>query len=98
MFLSDVGCNIGMYSLVVAALGRDVVAVDADARNLELVRKSLEVMDKQSTTRLIYNSVSDGYETLYPHTPDPGNPGGTWMKTWQEVQQENLMITLVLIE
>jgi FkbM family methyltransferase len=90
----DLGCNIGMYSLVVAALGREVVAVDADARNLELVRKSLELMDKQSTTRLIYNFVSDGYETLYPHTPDPSNPGATAMKSLDQVEQENLTITL----
>ena len=92
------GCNIGMYSLVVAALGRDVVAVDGDARNLELVRKSLSLINRQSSTRLIYNSVSDGYETLYPHTPPNllTNPGATAMKTWQQVQEENITITLVI--
>ena len=86
-----------MYSLVVAAMGRDVVAVDADPRNLELVRRSLGLINRQSNTRLIYNSVSDGYETLYPYEPvGPGiNPGGITMKTWQQVQQDNLNITLV---
>ena len=74
---------------MVAALGRDVVAVDADATNLELVRKSLELINKQPTTKLIYNSVSDDYETLYP--------GGTWMKTWKQVQQKNIKITLVAL-
>ena len=89
------GCNIGMYSLVVAAMGRQVVAVDADARNLELVRKSVELINRQSSTKLIYNSVSDGYETLYPYTVDPTNPGGTAMKTLEQVQREKLEITLV---
>ena len=84
-----------MYSLVMAAMGRDVVAVDADPRNLELVRRSLGLINRQSNTRLIYNSVSDGYETLYPYTPAPTNPGGTFMKTLEEVQQEKLNITLV---
>ena len=94
---SDLGCNIGQYTLVVAAMGRDVVAVDAMVNNLELVRKSLELINKQSRTRLIHNSVSDGYETLYPYEPvGPGiNPGGITMKTWQQVQQDNLNITLV---
>ena len=95
ILLTDVGCNIGMYSLVVAAMGRQVVAVDADARNLELVRKSVELINRQSSTKLIYNSVSDGYETLYPYTVDPTNPGGTAMKTLEQVQREKLEITLV---
>ena len=95
--LVDVGCNIGQYSLAVAALGRQVVAVDADANNLELIRKSLELINRLDSTKLIYNSVSDGYETLYPYTPKPTNPGATFMKTWQEVQEEGLNITLVTI-
>ena len=94
---SDLGCNIGQYTLVVAAMGRDVVAVDAMVNNLELVRKSLELINKQSRTRLIHNSVSDGYETLYPYAPPIAgrNPGATTMMTWQQVQQDNLNITLV---
>ena len=84
-----------MYSLVVAAMGRDVVAVDADPRNLELVRRSLGLINRQSNTRLIYNSVSDGYETLYPYTPPGSSPGRTLMKTLKEVEQEKLNVTLV---
>ena len=40
---------------MMAAMGRDVVAVDADPRNLELVRRSLGLINRQSNTRLIYN-------------------------------------------
>ena len=79
-------------------MGRQVVAVDAMADNLELVRKSLSLINRQSNTRLIYNSVSDGYETLYPYVPTNlhSNPGATAMKTWQQVDEENITITLVL--
>ena len=41
--LSALGSNIGMFSLMAAAMGRRVVALDAMAENLAYIHKSLEV-------------------------------------------------------
>ena len=38
---------------------------------------------------------SDNYTLLYPYTPDPGNPGMTFMKTSKQVKKENLIIAEV---
>ena len=46
-----------MYSVVVAAMKRQVVAVDADTHNLAYIRKSLDLGGNTDHARLIYNSV-----------------------------------------
>ena len=46
-----------MYSIVVAAMHRNVVAVDADPVNLAYVRKSLDLGGTEDYVRLVYNSV-----------------------------------------
>ena len=53
----DVGSNIGMYTIVVAAMNRSVVAVDADPVNLAYIRKSLELGGHTENVRTIYNAV-----------------------------------------
>ena len=56
MFL-DVGSNIGMYSVLVAAMRRKVIAVDADPRNLAYIRQSLGITKTTDYVELIYNSI-----------------------------------------
>ena len=56
-FYLDIGSNIGMYSVVVAAIKRQVVAVDADPVNLAYVRKSLDLSNNTQNVKIIYNSV-----------------------------------------
>ena len=46
-----------MYSVVVAAMNRQVVAVDADPHNLAYIRKSLDLEGNTHNVRIIYNSV-----------------------------------------
>ena len=46
-----------MFSVVVAAMNRQVVAVDADPHNLAYIRKSLDLGGTTDHVRLIYNSV-----------------------------------------
>ena len=46
-----------MYSVVVAAMNRKVVAVDADPYNLAYIRKSLDLEGNTHNVRIIYNSV-----------------------------------------
>ena len=56
----DLGCNIGMYTVVTAAMGRRVVAVDADPINLAYVRKSLDLQGTTDNVKIFYNSVRLG--------------------------------------
>ena len=46
-----------MYALVIAAMKRRVVAVDADPVNLAYIRKSLDLEGNTENVRIIYNSV-----------------------------------------
>eukprot|EP00092_Neocalanus_flemingeri_P007749 GFUD01008367.1.p1 GENE.GFUD01008367.1~~GFUD01008367.1.p1 ORF type:complete len:316 (-),score=69.27 GFUD01008367.1:90-1037(-) len=89
----DIGSNIGMYSVVVAAMQKAVVAVDADPVNLAYVRKSLELGSTSTFVRMIYNSVSNEYTTLYPVVDDADNQGATRMWTKEEVEALNLTVT-----
>ena len=56
MFL-DIGSNIGMFSLSVAAMNRSVVAVDADPVNLAYIRESLSHGSNSQNVRTINNAV-----------------------------------------
>ena len=56
MFL-DIGSNIGMFSLSVAAMNRSVVAVDADPVNLAFIRESLSLGSFSKNVRTINNAV-----------------------------------------
>ena len=53
----DVGSNIGMFSLSVAAMNRKVVAVDADPVNLAYIRESLSLGSFSKNVRTINNAV-----------------------------------------
>ena len=55
--LKDIGANIGVYSLAVAAHNKYVVAVDSEAENLSFIKKSAELMNKRKNVRFINNAV-----------------------------------------
>ena len=55
MFDLDAGANIGMYTVMVASMGREVVAVDAMADNLAYIRKSLKLGNKEDKVVLVHN-------------------------------------------
>jgi len=86
----DVGSNIGMYTVVVAAMKRQVVAVDADPVNLAYIRRSLDLTSHTEYVRIVYNSVSNEHMTLYPFRDDPSNQGRTMMKTAEQMEKNNL--------
>ena len=46
-----------MYTVVVAAMKRQVVAVDADPVNLAYIRRSLDLTSHTEYVRIVYNSV-----------------------------------------
>ena len=56
-WLADIGANIGVYSLAVAARNLNVVAVDSEADNLAFIKKSAELMNKRKYVRFINNAV-----------------------------------------
>ena len=53
----DIGSNIGMFALSVAAMNRSVVAVDADPVNLAYIRESLSLGSFSQNVRTINNAV-----------------------------------------
>ena len=60
----DIGANLGMYSVVVAAMDRKVVAVDADPYNLAYIRRSLDLEGNTHNVRIVYNSVRSAPGTM----------------------------------
>ena len=50
----DIGANIGMYTLVIAAMRRRVIAVDADPTNLAYIKHSLE-LENTIENKLVIN-------------------------------------------
>ena len=46
-----------MSTLLVAAMEREVVAVDADPYNLAYIRRSLDLEGNTHNVRIVYNSV-----------------------------------------
>ena len=59
--VSDIGSNIGAYTVPVAAMGRSVVAVDMMLDNLAYIRTSLESMDRPGHVELVHNAVRYGH-------------------------------------
>ena len=55
--MADAGSNIGMYTIMMAAMNREVVAVDAMADNLAYIRRSLELGNKEALVTLAHNAV-----------------------------------------
>ena len=59
----DIGANIGMYTLVIAALKRNVIAVDAAPFHLAYIKQSSEISKTRKYIELIYNSI----RCIIPH-------------------------------
>ena len=95
MIYKDIGANIGMYTVLVASMDRQVVAVDADPENLAYIRKSLDLQNTTSRVRLFSNAVSDGYFQMYPYSPEKGNPGRTLMKSREEAKDKGIPANIV---
>lgn len=73
----DIGANIGIYTVLVAAARRKVVAVDAMQENLAYITHSLNISGTSNYVRLLGNPVSDKVDTMYPVTDNKDNQGGT---------------------
>ena len=66
-----------MYTVMVAAMGRRVVAVDPILSNLALINSSLGLEGRSQLVSFINNPISDTVATLYPVTIHRANEGHT---------------------
>jgi len=71
----DVGCNVGVYTLFMASLGVDVVAIDPVRANLDLLSQSVDADNFTGRVTLIHNAVSHVYRSIVMEIPE-NNVGG----------------------
>ncbi|XP_071118086.1 uncharacterized protein [Haliotis cracherodii] len=64
MHVVDIGCNVGMYTMYAALMGRKVVAVDPISSNLFLLHSSLTYAGLRNNVQLLLNAVSDHVEPV----------------------------------
>ncbi|KAH3885837.1 hypothetical protein DPMN_009836 [Dreissena polymorpha] len=79
MQLFDIGCNVGVYTILAAKVGHSVVAVDPMKKNLMLLSRSLRIGGLTENTTLIWNAVADTVVNITLHEY-VGNVGGTYVK------------------
>ncbi|XP_059145573.1 uncharacterized protein LOC131932650 [Physella acuta] len=61
MQLVDLGCNIGVYTVYAAGMGRHVIAVDALLANLQLLQTTLTLNDIENKNYVVKGNSSDMY-------------------------------------
>ena len=75
----DVGANIGQYTLIGAPLGRQVVAVEARLKHVQMIHNAVVLNGFQKQVTIVHNAVSDRREAVkLGFYPD--NQGGTYVK------------------
>jgi len=62
--LIDLGCNLGVFTLTAAAMGRQVIALDANVENVKRLRKSLLINNLEKQARIVYNAISDHHHSI----------------------------------
>ncbi|KAH3721091.1 hypothetical protein DPMN_064006 [Dreissena polymorpha] len=93
----DLGCNIGVYTISVATLGRRVTALDANRKNLEMLLTSLQIGNLTRNVTMLWNALSDKSEVVNLKE-DAGNVGGMAIVSGQELAPdfENSTIAVTL--
>ena len=76
----DLGCNLGVYTIVAAKLGIDVVAVDPNKQNLRLLTKALSLGGIRNRVTMLWNAVSNVHENVTLNDII-GNIGGSFVET-----------------
>jgi len=95
----DLGCNIGVFTLMAAKLGHRVVSVDPLRKNLFLLSRSLEQGNLTANVTLLNNAVGDKVERITLHEHE-GNVGGTFVKpaSQSNVVDEDHIATAVTLD
>ena len=91
----DLGCNIGVYTMSIAVLGADVIAVDAVPDNLQLLSMSLSSWRFHSNVTLVWNAISNKYKQVKIEIPS-GNIGGAHVVEKKEDSVKNLVPTILV--
>lgn len=93
----DLGCNIGVYTILAAQLRHKVIALDPNRANLRLLTKALNLGGLKDKVTLLWNAISDvrGNVTL---TDIIGNVGATFVDTdnSQNVDSEHKAFAITL--
>ena len=61
---TDLGSNIGMFTIAAAMMGRSVVAVDANLYNLAYLRRSLEMNSNLDQVKIVHNAMRCENKTI----------------------------------
>ncbi|KAL4236828.1 hypothetical protein ACF0H5_005215 [Mactra antiquata] len=88
MFL-DLGCNIGVYTILAAKLGHKVVALDPNRLNLRLLAKSLGLGALTNKVTLLCNAISNEHENV-TLSDIIGNVGATFVETAKDDVTEDI--------
>ena len=94
----DIGCNIGVYTLVAAKEGKRVVSIDANIQNLRLLSKSLILGQLTENVTLIWNALSDTYTNVSLKT-NPRNVAGFSVNTdHKSFTEDDVIIETILLD
>ena len=74
----DIGANLGLYSLIAAAMGRKTISVEPLQTNINHFHKSVKMNTFENKISLLTNAVSNQREKVY-FKLNPINQGGTRM-------------------
>lgn len=64
MVFLDLGCNIGVYTILASQLGHSAIALDPNKANLRLLAKSLSMGGFSKKVTLLWNAISDVRENV----------------------------------
>ena len=73
-----------MYTMMVAAMDRKVIAVDILQENIDHIKTSLQMISKTDNVEFLLNAISDEYETLYPKFEGIENGGSSFVESGRE--------------
>ena len=68
-----------MYTMMVAAMDRKVIAVDVLLENIDHIKTSLQIINKTEKVEFVLNAISDKSETLYPKLETVSNGGSSFV-------------------
>ena len=75
----DIGANIGYYSLLGAAMGHNVIAVEPVYGHIVRMHNGIKLNGFQQQVLVVFNALSSRHENV-TMTSNVDNQGGVWMK------------------
>lgn len=97
MEVLDLGCNIGVYTILAAQLGHKVIAMDPNRLNLRLLTKSLSLGGLKNRVTLLWNAISDVRENV-TLSDIIGNVGASFVEpsTSDDTDEEHRAFSVLL--